>query len=285
MILDGYDMDGTFTITSGNATVTTSVDQRGKVFQGDEVTFNGSEFKIDTATASTLVLTEAPDFSLSNTTGTVKPHIIQVEIEVFSNSTRKCRARYNCSTNNQFNYYRGCRYNRFFAGDNIYFGGTSEAAVISRVSGNLLKLTAALQSGDPAASSAVTKRAIQAVYNDELPFQFGRDWTETIAVGSTKITLDTNAEFNITNAENIGTMTFTNGSASVTFTGTKDIKPRDWVKPSAGNWYQVLAVNGDGGSLTLTSISLKQPLVQLLLILKDLDMLLIKLEYWLILLE
>ena len=114
MILDGYDMDGTFTITSGNATVTTSVDQRGKVFQGDEVTFNGSEFKIDTATASTLVLTEAPDFSLSNTTGTVKPHIIQVEIEVFSNSTRKCRARYNCSTNNQFNYYRGCRYNRFF---------------------------------------------------------------------------------------------------------------------------------------------------------------------------
>jgi hypothetical protein len=141
----------------------------------------------------------------------------------------------------------------FFAGDSIDVNG--EDAFILRVSGDQITLVSNLQSGAPSNGDAVTKNPVSKAYifNDEA--FINRDFTITNTTES-KIELTDTAEFNIAKDRALaGTLSFTNGSRTVTATSVdllNYLKPRDWVQSNSithTTWYEILAV--EAATLTL----------------------------------
>jgi len=136
--------------------------------------------------------------------------------------------------------------NNFNVGDEVLIN--ADIRRIRRVSGNQLLLEQNL-GALPTIGDTVSKYPIQAVNRGLDSFLLLSDFDYAFTGGNALVVFDDLAEFNITKEQaGIGTVSFTNGSRIVTGTSTSflaDFKPRDWIRPNFGTWYEILSVDSD----------------------------------------
>lgn len=123
-----------------------------------------------------------------------------------------------------------------------------ETAIIKSISGLQITLTANLQAGTPANGVVVEKNPVSKAYFGGVELIVDRDFTVTNTTEAI-INITSSAEANLARPKLIdGTVTFTNGSRSVTATGVdlvNEVRSRDWVRSSDishTTFYEVLSV-------------------------------------------
>lgn len=149
------------------------------------------------------------------------------------------------------------------AGDALTVG--SEVTSITRISGNVLKLSTALAT-EPAGGTAVVRPAVMNVYLDERLLTLNSDYT--YSAEDATLTLSALAEFNIARPKKIiGTVTFTNGSRDISGTGTdfsNDLVPGDWIRASGQSvYFEVLSVTSETAAVLRSASSYSASLAAL----------------------
>jgi hypothetical protein len=144
----------------------------------------------------------------------------------------------------------------FDAGDLIQVGASS--SVVRRKSGDLIILTQNLNIL-PIVGNIISRAPVQAVNIGTTDLVVTRDYTVTNSVNGAVLVLNELAEFNLARPFTLtGSLTFTNGSRSVTGGAlfTKELHNRSWVRAPLGTWYEVLNVIDDN------SLELRVPFAQ-----------------------
>lgn len=135
-----------------------------------------------------------------------------------------------------------------FSGDKVLIG--TDLITVRRVSGNEI-VTQNAVSPTPIITDTLEKLAIQKVFFGPKELVYLRDWEFTNTTEAI-IQIDPLAEFNITQEKSLGlSVTFTNGSRSVTTVSTVDfrsiLKANDWIRKNSivsgeGDFYEILEV-------------------------------------------
>lgn len=217
----------------------------------DTITIGTQEFTIDSVEGdNNLTLSDVPDFIFTNQNAILKPNIptITKNRQFFVAGHATSRLTKTVVSVKQFNRIELNNTVGLQAGDFVEFN-TGERIEIKRiVKGNIIVLrNNVIQL--PTVGTDVTRQPIQDVFiekdladNDRLTIN--NNSTETT------ITLDPDIEFQLAKNTSLGfTATFTNGSRSITTSGSADLRDivssRDWIRPSPliyTTYYEILEV-------------------------------------------
>jgi hypothetical protein len=254
----GYPLTGTASFTAGSATVTGSGTAfYAEVSPDDVILSQGERYTVE-AIVSDTELTLSDNYAANTASGQtiyLEPALSKTYIN------REWLVAGHALNQPSTTVVKGISQNTFtvaddtdfFVGDDIYIGTepTGEFHTIDRVSSNLIKITQNLATV-PTAGVTVKRLAVQDVRINQYKLRYVRDYT--FDATNAKITLNTNAEFNVSPIGTInGTLTF-NGTRTVTGSGTafeKAVEPGQFIRlKTEANWYQVSSVESDT-SLTL----------------------------------
>lgn len=262
-ILTGYPTTGTVTVTSGSATVSgVSTNFFAEVSPGDEVLFVSpvatKKYTVDTVNASnTLTLTSEYEGETSSAVGMyLKPKrptgYMNRIFQVAGHATKE-PSHLISETISSVNRIRLDSVEDLLPGEAIIVG--SENTVINRIVGNEIKLSVNL-STPPLVGTVVRRPSITNVKLNENLLIVTRDYEYDAETAI--LTLDLLAEFNVSpTVSTQGTFVFTNGSQTVTGSGTAfkaEFRPGDWIRSSSfSDFFQILHVVSD------TNITLRTP--------------------------
>ena len=251
MVLDGFELTGTFTKSGTNTIAVTGGDLLNELSPFDSVFFIdefGEEISYDVDAVSSSQITVSDDIE-----------------EVIDAATMFCLPEISYRGKNRTHLVAGhelkepsttvtdyIQSNRIevastedIEADDVIYIGTVKA-IVRRIIGNEIVLKTNL-SAVPVNGTVVKKIGIQSVHYKKKELVFNRDWTFS-NLSEAKLVLDPLAEFNIAPAFSLaGNLTFTNGLTTVSGSGFKNlIKSRDWVKPDGtAIWYEVLSNDSD----------------------------------------
>lgn len=255
-ILDGFILTGTLSGSVTSTTVTGSgTSFLSEVSAGDRITIQSAieEFEIDVESVdsdTSLTISNEAENNFTNETAInlpIRPY--RLKNRTWHIADHKLRApSTTVSTTNALNRITVADTSDFFENDLITVDG--EQATIKRVetANNVIVLKANLQTL-ATGGEAVVKLPVSKVYANSTELIFNRDWSVTNTTEA-KLVIDNLAEFNtarVTTSE--GSLTFTNGSRTVTATGVdlkNEFQTRDWIQGpdvSHTTWYEVLGVN------------------------------------------
>lgn len=255
-VLDGITLTGTGYILAGETFITgTGTLFFSELSPGDELIFtvNNEEIKlgIESVVSNTVAnLNGTPELSIVNSLIKNNPSAAYRQSNrIWHVSGHKLRQPIATITNVIAN-------NRFevdstediFSGDKVLIG--TDLITVRRVSGNEI-VTQNAVSPTPIITDTLEKLAIQKVFFGPKELVYLRDWEFTNTTEAI-IQIDPLAEFNITQEKSLGlSVTFTNGSRSVTTVSTVDfrsiLKANDWIRKNSivsgeGDFYEILEV-------------------------------------------
>lgn len=251
---DGFSIGGTVEGSPATTTLTgTGTTFLADCSPDDTITIGTQEFTVESVQSDTsLTLDTEPRFAFTAQTATLKPNIptTNKNREFFVAGHATATLSTTVTSVIQFNRIGLASVDGFQAGDFIEFA-TGERIEIKNID-NINNIVVLQQNVilQPSIGSTATRQPVQKVFvegesvNDD-------DFSITNNTTETKITLDSDTEFNLARTVSLGfDATFTNGSRSVTTTDPVDlreiIKPRDWVRPtdlSFTTFYEVLQVD------------------------------------------
>lgn len=266
----GYPVTGTVAFANDfNGAEGTGTQFLKEVWQGDQLTFDGTHFYAVYTTLSDTTVTISMNFLqatlLSPITFYVKSerprrwqnrkHLIAGHILRAPTTTIS-----SVESDTSFTVADGTD---FQDGDYIQIVGKTDWIQLIRVDGNRFKLVSLIQEDPlivPAVGNTVNRHAVQAVYFNSLALR-PTDYTVTNSGGLAYITLSEFAEFQLAPVRNIsGTAQGGGGSSRVvTGTGTKfnsELRSGDWIASTGtdptnpASWYEIIDVTSDT-SLTL----------------------------------
>lgn len=255
-ILSGYTTSRTVSGNVDETTITFSASMYGSLFQGDEVIINlgdGSTLKVSIESpssstvwnigsklttsfaASTLIINPPNGHRSKNRNWHIAGHKLYQPTSTISSVVSG--RRFTLS---------GIEKDEILSNDTIEVGG--DYATILRSSGNSITTLTNI-SPVPSVSNTVTKQPINNVFYHSNELVINRDYSFT---NTTEAILNINslAEFNVAPIRSVGVnLTFTNGSRSVTSSGSFDLRtiinPRDWIRSTRitdTTWYEVTYV-------------------------------------------
>ena len=250
-ILDGFTLTGTISGSAGGTTLTgTGTAFLTECSPEDTIYHEDNSYKIKEVVSDTSIeLTSDLDFAISAETLNLKPKINYRHKNrdwfLADHALKKMRAtitmlvsatRLTVDSTINFN-----------AGDIVLINSVKNT--IRRISGNTIQFEQALDPY-PIVGDYVDLYPVQGCNVGTTDFVFIRDFTIDNQTTGCTLNLDPLAEFNVTIEQNfIGTATFTNGSRTITGSGTaflNDFKIRDWIKPTGTtNWVEILEITSD----------------------------------------
>lgn len=262
-VLNGYLLSGVFSGNSDQAVITGSGSNLlDEAFPGDQITFDDKTYSIKQVNSNTeMVLSEDIKISLSSDQLSIKParqsirtgrntnYVISDGHALKSLSTTIVEqitfARFKLNSTDGL-----------LAGDIINIDG--ETRTIRRiVTGNIMVLTQNVTSAKSPGDSVV-KNPVQKVFENGLQLTPERDYTITNLPTGATMTINSLAEFNVSNAEFLGgSLVFSNGSDSVSVSGIElrgNFELRDWIKPNNvafDTWYEIRAIDEDNSLIYL----------------------------------
>jgi hypothetical protein len=263
-VLQGYPLDGTVTVTIGSVNITgSSTAFLRQCSPGDELFFvspvGTTKYSIDTVSSDTsLALTAA---YISATQSGVTCFIKPQNPKRYSNRVFKIAGHAlrepTCTVTERLtnlNVLRLDTTNDLKVGDPLIIN--DEISFVERIFGSTdVKLTLNL-SEPPLPGVIVTRPAVTNVKFNDDDLILTRDYTYSAADAT--LTLTSLAEFNIAPIlPVIGTVTFTNGSVTVTGSGTffkSEFKPGHWIRSiGSSDYFEIFDIPSD------TSITLRTP--------------------------
>jgi len=254
--IDGeYALSGLVSITTASATLTGSGTAFLKeVSPDDRVILNGVEYSIASVTSDTnLTLTENyTDVGLTSVAIKIKPDQAKRWFNrIWSVAGHALRQPTTTTTSgSSVNLIFVQSTKDMFAGDFVYFGNipTGELVQIDEVvNGTTLRLANSLTTF-PSVGTTVYRPPVQDVRINDVALVYGRDYL--IDAETAILTLDDSAELNAApTRESLDQATFTNGSRTVTGSGTffkTFLKPGYVIRPKGiSNWFEILSVEDD----------------------------------------
>lgn len=248
-----YPLTGTFTASGANATVTGSGTQfLAELNPGDQIVFSfdtdATRYSVKSVASNTsLELSEEYEGLSGSGSAEVLPErdkrYINREHLIAGHSLRQPST--TVTVSGSLAWIDVASSQDMMAGDVITVG--SEQTNISRVSGNRLFLSPFLEL--PASVGAsVTRLAVSSACLNDRELVYGRDYT--VDASTAVLTLDPLAEVNVAPVRAVtGSVTFTNGSRTVTGTGTifdEELKPSDWIRAfGEADYFEVLSVDSE----------------------------------------
>lgn len=255
-IVDGFQLTGTVSATSGGTTLTgTGTSFLDEVSPNDRIKYNLSdddvvEFNVVSVDSDTQITTDSSiDVGLSNATLFNNPdagwrkknrnwHIAGHKLRTPSTTISEVVA------NNRI---RVADVSDFEPDDRIIVNG-SETAVISSITANLLVLNQNLGT-PPLVGQTVLKEPVSRAFSGTQEYVIERDFTISNTATDAVLQFNNLAEFNVARIKTtVGSFTFTNASRTVSVSGVNALailKPRDWIKPddvTYSTYYEILSV-------------------------------------------
>jgi len=250
-----YPITGTVTVSNGSATVTGSSTLFLKELSPDDViVLSGVSYTIATVDSNT-------SLTLTETYATVGESGLNVEVKP-ANSKRWMNRVWKIAGHSLNEPLRttlvGSSTSRLFVsstedirdGDRIYVGtlGSGELVTVDRVVNSTQLVLSESLSSNPVVGTAVRRPAVQKIRINDNELLYYRDFT--LDASSAVLTLRESAEINAGQTrESTQQGTFTNGSRTVTGTGTffkTLLKPGAVIRPKGSvDFYEVLAVVSD----------------------------------------
>lgn len=249
-ILDGYPMTGTVSGVTDTAIVTGV----GTVFldeasPDDDIFFEEFSYRIKSVDSNTqITLTTELENNLTSNIISIKPKIPWRKKNrtwlIAGHALKKIASEVVSSPSG--NRLEILDATEFQEGDTILVVATK--AQVRRKAGNLLILEQNLGI-TPSPGDEVSRYPLQSVNEGTRDFIFIRDFEVDNQTTGAKLVMDPLAEFNIARQTAfLGSATFTNASRIVSGSGTSflsQLRPRDWIRPDLGTWYEILSVDTD----------------------------------------
>lgn len=254
-IADGYTLSGTVSGSPDSLTLTgVGTSFLSELSPNDRLTIDTQEFTVDDILSDTSVTVgDSPRYSFTGLQAIVVPSVPNTSKNrvhfVAGHATAKLTKQV----------VRVLQFNRIElndtvgleSGDFVEFASSGERIEIKNTAPDniiVLRQNVIIQ---PTVGSDVTRQPIQQVYIEGQRV-LDEDFTITNNSTETKITLDSDAEFNLTPERQVAVdLTFTNGSRTVTTTDDVDLteiyQTRDFVRPSDlsyTTYYEILKVEG-----------------------------------------
>ena len=260
-VLDGYPLTGTFSLTQGSATVTaSSAALYAELSPGDEIRFGTDDDSysiktVDSSTQITLSDTYGGATASGVTAVVIPSHNKRYANREFIVASHALRQPLTTITEAiALNKIAVADATDIMPGDDVTI--VYEVIPVERVSGNTITLTQNLVTL-PSVGYVVRRNAVTNCYINDRKLTYSRDFTIDATAGT--LTLDPLAEFNVATTSRVaGTLTFSNGSRTVTGASTffkAEFKSGDWVKASnQTTWFEVHSVESDT-SMTLKTVS------------------------------
>ena len=262
---NGYTISGTVSFDGADLVLTgVGTSFLSETSPGDSVQVETLSFDIDAVVSDTVItMSKVPDYAITGVSATLSPAIPTTAKNRPQFVADHACAKITTTVTNalQFNRITLDDTTGLGEGDFITFVGIAERKEIKNVApGNIVVLRDNVVSL-PAIGSSVTREPVQSVFIDGKTVS-PDDYSITTISGSTSITLDTDAEFNITSNRDFNlSCTFTNGSRSISYAGDASLseifKPRDYIRPdnlSYTTFYEILSVSD-------TTIEIRTPFV------------------------
>lgn len=251
-VANGYSLVGTVSATPASNTITGS----GTAFLSqlapdDKITIDTQEFTIESIESNTsLTATSPPDFTFVD-----RPYTVLPDRPYYNKNRHYFVADHACARITktlidikQLNRVQLNDTNGLIVGDFIQFDTDERIQIKSFSTDNVVVLVKNLVTF-PTINSDVTRQPIQKLYINgvkvlDADFNINNE-------DDTVVTLSGSTEFNLTSTRDYNiSMTFTNGSRSVTTAADIDLrdifKSRDWIKPndlSYTTYYEILSVS------------------------------------------
>lgn len=255
--LEGIAITGLVSIDATTANlVGTGTSFLSDLAPGDEIIFtiDGVEYKFgieEVLTNTTATLNNESEFSIVNETIKNKPAVKYRSVNrvwhIAGHMLRSPLATITTVISN--NRFEVDSTQDMFAGDRLSIG--ADLISIRRISGNEIVTENAI-SPLPLVNDVLAKLPIQNVYFKEKKLIYLRDWTYTNTATDAYISINSLAEFNITQDRLLGvSVTFTNGSRSITTSSVVDfrsiLKTNDWIRKNSivsgeNDHYEILTV-------------------------------------------
>ena len=249
----GYPISGTVSFNTLSKTLTgVGTAFLSQTSPGDKITIQTLQFTIESVDSNTqITLSKKPEYALIGQTAILLP-----EVPVIIKNRTQFVADHACAVVTktvanalQFNRIQLSDTIGIEAGDFITFVSTGERKEVKNVAPNNIIVLRDNVIALPALGTSATREPIQRVYINGVTVN-PSDYTVSSLPLETKITLAPNAEFNIaSNREYSLSMTFTNGSRTITYSGDASLsqllKPRDYIRPANllyTTFYEILAV-------------------------------------------
>lgn len=258
-VLTGYPLSGTITATNGSDAITGV----GTLFlkelsPDDSIIISGVDFTVESVNSNTSI-TLSESYTGPTVTGSsalVDPELpkkyINRDWKLSHHSLRQPET--TIVNSNSTNFFEVGSTRDFYVGDDIVVG--SEIVPIQRTSGNFVKTSQTL-TGSPTNGTSVIRPCVQNVKINNTKLVFNRDYTVDAVNGTLSLTED--AEFNIAEIRGLnGTVTFTNGSRTVTGSNTtfaSQLQPSMWIRLNGqADFFEILSIESDT-ALTLRTAS------------------------------
>ena len=264
--VEGYLLAGTLSLTAGSATVTgVGTTFRNDFSPDDEliIPFSPEDiaFTIESITSDTVMtITEASGFDFSGVTFSIVPAIpknyINREWLVAGHAcSQPTTTVVNASSPNRIELASTANMSE---GDKLFFGspGSGEIATIDKIfSDGRIRLTTNLES-PPTSGLDVLRPAVQTLKINGLELAYDRDFILTINSAKTQITLDPDAEKNVSPIRSVNGTVIFNSTVAVTGSGTNfqsQLKVGQHIR-SVGEvpFFQIMSIESDT-ALTLVS--------------------------------
>lgn len=259
--LDGYSLTGTVTgSVEGNTVTGTGTLFLDEVSPEDQFVDGEDTYKVKSVDSNTqITLTSGLDRNFTGLNARLKPKVPwrkkNREWYVAEHAIKKVSAE--IQSISQANRYVVDTIDNLSAGDEVIINGQKN--FIRRLSGNLIVFEQEL-SPLPSIGDIIYKYPIQGLNVGTTDFINTRDYDISNLPNESKVIFEELAEFNVTNAfPYLGLVTFTNGSRNITGSGTNfltDFKTRDWIRPTGGNWYEILSIESE------TAMTIRTPFAE-----------------------
>lgn len=252
-VVDGYPITGTVSVTYNSATLTgTGSAFLTQLSPDDRIVLDGEEYTIATVTSDTsATLTENfPGVAgLSGVTATIVPEQPKRWMnrvwKIAGHALREPQT--TVENGSSITQLYVADPSEIFPGDNIYVGtlGSGDLVLVEDVVGNFVRLSTSLATVPPI-GTPVLRPAVQNVRIDDVALTYYQDYT--LDASTATLTLRSTAESNSAPIRHLtSSLSFTNGSRTVTGTGLKNsIKP-GYMVGVVGNavFFEVLSVDSD----------------------------------------
>lgn len=254
-VSDGFSITGTVSGTPGSQTLTGSgTSFLSELSPDDKIKINTLEFDIESVESDTsLTLSKEPDYPFTSIGATVKPKVpVPFKNRQFLVSEHPCTLLTKTVAKViQFNRIKLNNVTGLSAGDFVEFPSGERIEIKRLTPGNIMVLRQNVATR-PSIGANITRQPVQSV-NVESSRLLSADYSITNNSSGVQITIDSDAEFNITRTKVLGlTLDFNNGTRVVDRTDSTDLRDifqsRDWIKPNTPTYttfYEILQVLED----------------------------------------
>lgn len=253
-VVDGYPLTGTVSASSGSATVTGSSTQFLKeVSPDDRLKLSGTDYTVASVSSDTsLTLTENySGDALSGGTAYILPdqpkRWLNREFLIAGHALREPQTTVSEQVSN-VDRVKVSDVTDIQTGDKVYIGtlGSGEVKEVSQIipDQGILKFTSTFASA-PTAGTAVRRPCVQNVRINDIELTYYRDYT--VNASTARLTLSEDAEKNAAPIREMGSVTFTSGSATISGSGFEALLKPGYVIRAKGQsaYFEILSVDSD----------------------------------------